>query len=294
MMDINDIHSGYKEPTRQCIDSTRREAEQWHCWAGGRIRYAVAPRFVLSCTDTLLQEAYELTKAFPGMLFHTHASENRKEMEAVRKRCGMDNVEFFESLGILHENTCLAHCIWLNEKEIHLLRDRKANVLHCPSSNLKLGSGIARVPDLLASGVPVSLGADGAPCNNTLDMFEEMRLAALIQKPVHGPEAMNAITVFEMATLGGAKTLGLEREVGSVEPGKKADLVLLDLDRVWNSYGQPDLYATIVYSGSPENVHSVMVDGRWLYRDREYLTLDEPVAVASAQDELRLLLQRVH
>ncbi len=294
MMDVNDIYPKLKEPTRQSIDTTRRQAEQWHNSSNGRIHYAVAPRFILSCTDELLREAYELTKASPGILFHTHAAENRNEMDAVRKRCNMDNVEFFESIGILHSNTCLAHCIWLNDNEVGLLRDRKAKVAHCPSSNLKLGSGIARVPELLAQGIAVSLGADGAPCNNTLDMFEEMRLAALIQKPIHGPRAMNAQTLFEMATLGGAVALGLERETGSLEPGKKADIVLLDLERPWNPYEMSDIYSSIVYTGSPENVQSVLVDGRWLYRNGEHQTLDASRVVTNAQHELRLLLQRVN
>jgi 5-methylthioadenosine/S-adenosylhomocysteine deaminase len=294
MMDVNDLYPGLKEPTADSLTSTRRQAEQWHRSSDDRIRYAVAPRFVLSCTDTLLRDAYEMTHSSPGMLFHTHAAENRGEMDAVRKRCGMDNVEFFESIGILRDNTILAHCIWLNDREVRLLRERRAKVSHCPSSNLKLGSGVARIPDLLAQGINVSLGADGAPCNNTLDMFEEMRLAALIQKPLHGPRTMDAQLVFSMATRNGAEALGLGDDVGSLEAGKKADLVLLDLDHVWNPYGGNDLYSAIVYSGTPENVHSVMTDGRWVYRDRHHTTLDAPLVVENAKEELRLLLQRVH
>ncbi|MEK9137760.1 MAG: amidohydrolase family protein, partial [Bacteroidota bacterium] len=287
---------GLKEPTKESLATTLRQAEQWHKTAGGRIQYAVAPRFVLSCTDALLKEAYEMTTAFPGMLFHTHAAENRIEMDAIRKRCRMDNIEFFESIGVLQTNTCLAHCIWLNDREVHMLAERKAKVAHCPSSNLKLGSGVARIPELLAKGVTVSLGADGAPCNNTLDMFEEMRLAALMQKPVHGAHAMNAQTVFEMATVGGATALGLEQDIGSIEAGKMADLVLLDMNNSWNPLGldgEDRVYSSIVYSGSPENVHSVLVDGRWLYKKRDHTTLDVGRAVSSAKDELRLLLQRV-
>ena len=296
MMDQNDIYPGLREPTKESIASTLRQAEQWHRSSGGRIRYAVAPRFVLSCTDELLRGAYEMTQSFPGMLFHTHAAENRHEIEAVRKRCHMDNIEFFDSIGVLHSNTCLAHCIWLSEKEMDSLQRRHAKVLHCPSSNLKLGSGVAKVPTLVAKGVTVSLGADGAPCNNTLDMFHEMRLAALIQKPVHGPIAMDARSVFEMATLGGAATLGLDAEVGSIEPGKKADVVLIDLDRPWNPLASAtgdDVYSSIVYSGSPENVHSVMVDGRWLYRNREYVSLDQSKIVQAAKNELHKLQKRV-
>lgn len=293
MMDVNTIFPSFKESTKESLDTTRKQAEQWHKSSDGRISYAVAPRFVLSCSDALLREAYQMTSSFPGMLFHTHAAENRSEMDAVRKRCKMDNIEFFESIGILHANTCLAHCIWLNDHEFDLLRQRHAKVLHCPSSNLKLGSGVARVPDLIRGGISVSLGADGAPCNNTLDMFQEMRLAALIQKPAHGAHAMDAQKVFEMATIEGAVALGLDQEVGSIEAGKKADITILDLNNIWNPYGEEDLYSTIVYSGSPENVSSVFVDGRCLYRNREHTTLDSQEVLVNAREELRLLLQRV-
>ena len=296
MIDINDLYPGLKEPTADALSSTLRQAGAWHGSGSGRIRYAVAPRFVLSCSEELLREAYAMTKDFPGMLFHTHAAENRGEMAAVRDRCRMDNIEYFESLGILHPNTCLAHCIWLSDWEIDLMAERKARVAHCPSSNLKLASGIANIPGLLRRGVTVSLGADGAPCNNTLDMFEEMRLAALIQKPQHGPGTMDAQTVFSLATTGGAAALGVSNEVGSIEAGKRADLVLLDLSRVWNSYAarpRVDIYSAIVYGGSPENVHGVMIDGSWVMRNRSLLRVDEAMAVADARQALRSLLGRV-
>ena len=294
MMDVNGMYPALKESTTASLDSTLRQAERWHGMRGGRIRYAVAPRFVLSCSDALLKEAYALTRSFPGMLFHTHAAENRHELNAVRSRCGMDNVEFFESMGILQPNTCLAHCIWLNPNEVDLLAGRDAKVLHCPSSNLKLGSGVARIPELLARGIGVSLGADGAPCNNTLDAFQEMRLAALIQKPIHGPTVMDAETILRMATSEGARALGIGNETGSIEPGKKADIVLLDLDRVWNPCTTfENIYSSIVYSASPENVHSVMIDGAWVFSERMHRTIDEYSAVQASRGELQQLLERV-
>lgn len=296
MMDVNTLYPPLRESTKDSVASTLNLARYTHGLADGRVRYAVAPRFVLSCTDELLTEAYAMTKDFPGMLFHTHAAENRHELEAVRERCKMDNVEFFNELDILHANTCLAHCIWLNDREFDLMKERNAKVLHCPSSNLKLGSGVARIPLMQAKGITVSLGADGAPCNNTLNMFEEMRLAALMQKPLHGPTAMNARSVFEMATIGGATTLDIFDDVGSLEAGKRADIVLLNLSNVWNPYeprSNDDLYSSIVYSCSPENVESVMVDGRWLYRGSQHLMIDEEMALHDARKELRLLLQRV-
>jgi 5-methylthioadenosine/S-adenosylhomocysteine deaminase len=293
MMDRNDAFPGLMETTEESLRSTLRQARAWHGAAGGRLMYAVAPRFVLSCSERLLREAHAMLGDFPGMLWHTHAAENVQEMQAVRARCRMDNIEFFDSLGVLGASSCLAHCIWVNPKEAGLLRDRRAKVLHCPSSNLKLGSGVAGIPGFLRDGVTVSLGADGAPCNNRLDMFEEMRLAALIQKPVHGPRAMEASSVFEMATLGGARTLGLERAIGSIEAGKKADLVLLNAGRAWNPAGGENVYSNLVYSGTPENVRSVMVDGAWIYRDGVHLRMDEEAVVARARRELRLLLDRV-
>src|SRR6185312_8687695 len=137
---------------------------------------------------------------------------------------GMRNVVYLDHLGLANERLILAHCIWLDAEEKRILKERGVKVTHCPGSNLKLASGIAEIPDLLSQDIAVSLGADGAPCNNNLDMFNEMRLAALIQKPVHGPTSMDARTVFRMATLGGAKAIGLDHEIGSLEVGKKADI----------------------------------------------------------------------
>ncbi|MDH3252031.1 MAG: 5'-deoxyadenosine deaminase [Ignavibacteria bacterium] len=296
MMDINTIYTPLKETTSEALSTTRALAEKWHRAERGRIRYAVAPRFVLSCTDSLLQEAFEMTRSFPGMLFHTHAAENRREMEKVRKRCRMGNIEHFDTLHILDSNTCLAHCIWVDDREMSLMEERAVKVAHCPSANLKLGSGIAPVPRMRNHRITVSLGADGAPCNNALDMFHEMRLAALIQKPEHGPSVMDAFTVFEMATLGGAAALSLSDEVGSIEAGKKADIALLDLTGVWNPYTEQNadtVYSTIVYSGSAENVRSVMIDGIWVYSSGMHETLDEEAVKKSARHELQQLLGRM-
>ena len=252
-------------------------------------------RSVLSCTDTLLKESYEMTKSFDGMLFHTHASENKHEVEAVRNRCKMENIEFLESICVLSGKSCLAHCIHLHENEIDILKRRRAHVVHCPSSNLKLGSGIANISKFRQHGINVALGADGAPCNNTLSIFEEMRLASLLHKVTHGPTAMTAKTAFEMATMSGAKALGLEHEIGSLEVGKKADIVLLNIEPVWNplSHRDEDIYSSIVYSSSPENVDSVMIDGTWVYQKKEFVKLDVETVRRDAQHELQLLLARM-
>lgn len=294
MMDRNDITPRFRESTAASLRSTRELAEKWHGSYGDRIRYAVAPRFVLSCSDTLMKDAFDMASHSDGMLFHTHASEHPDEIQAVRERCGMENVRYLHHLDLLSERTCLAHCVHVAGDEISMIRSTGTSIAHCPSSNLKLGSGIAEVPIFLAHGVNVSLGADGAPCNNSLNMFMEMRLAGLIQKPVHGAAAMPSETLFRMATMNGATALGLGSKIGSIEQGKKADLVILDLDRLWNPVlPQSDIYSALVFSAGPENVESVMVDGRWLIRNREYLTLDAETIVGDARRELRLLLDRV-
>jgi cytosine/adenosine deaminase-related metal-dependent hydrolase len=296
MMDVNDSCPKLKESTKASLASTRDLAERWHNSYDGRIKYAVAPRFVLSCTDGLMQEAFAMTEGLEGALFHTHASENLREVKAVRDRCRMDNVEYLDHLGLLSHKSCLAHCIHLSEKEVGLLKKSRTNVAHCPSSNLKLASGIANIQRYVAEGINVALGADGAPCNNNLNMFQEMRLASLLQKPVHGAAAMPAGRVFRMATHGGAKALGLDREIGSIESGKKADIVLLDLERVWEpvtSDRADALYSAIVYSAGPENVDSVMIDGKWVYRAGEFAALDEGSILREGRKQLKDLLNRL-
>ena len=227
-----------------------------------------------------------------GMLFHTHASEHKAEIQAVRERWKMENIEFLHHMGLLSEKACLAHCIHINDHERSILQQTKTNVSHCPTSNLKLGSGIADIPQLLSCGINVSLGADGAPCNNTLNMFQEMRLASLLQKPFHGPEAMPARHVFEMATMGGARALGLDHEVGSIEVGKKADIVLLDMKSISTPLHDENVYSGIVYSANSANVDSVMIDGKWVYRKKRFVDLDEETLLLNAKEELKKLLGR--
>lgn len=293
MMDLNDAYPRLRESTRDALTTTRDLAERWHNSFEGRISYAAAPRFVLSCSDTLLREVGEMVCSSTGMLLHTHASENLAEVNAVRSRCGMDNIAFLHRMGMLSPKTCLAHCVHVTDQEVGLLSQTRTNVAHCPSSNLKLASGIAPIPRFLESGINVSLGADGAPCNNRLDMFQEMRIASLLQKPKHGPTSMDCGTIFRMATLGGAKALGLDREIGTIESGKKADLVVLDLHKTGNPLSDQHPHSSVVYSGCADNVESVMINGRWVYRNRTFVDLDEERILHDARNQLRRLLDRL-
>jgi len=295
LIDENGLYPGFKGETKREINETYKLAENFHRTHNDKIFYGFAPRFVLSCSEELLKETKAMMKDFPGSFYHTHASENKEEVQEVRKRFNKGNVEYFDSIGVLDEYTLLAHCIHLDEDEKSTLKKRKTRVAHCPSANLKLGSGIAPIPDYLNDGIPVSLGADGAPCNNNMSIFTEMRHAALIQKPIYGPEVMDALSVFRLATIEGAKALHLDSEIGSIEIGKKADLVFLDLDSYNNSVSEDEqsIYSDIVYSANPNNVKHVMVDGRWLVKENESMLYDQEKIIAEGKTELKKLLSRV-
>jgi cytosine/adenosine deaminase-related metal-dependent hydrolase len=188
-------------------------------------------------------------------------------------------------------HVALAHCVHLSDHEIDTLATTRTNVVHCPSSNLKLGSGIAPIAGLLERGVSVSLGADGAACNNRLDMFTEMRTAALLQKALHGPEVLPANRVLRMATIDGAAAMGLGTEIGSLEVGKRADVSVVRLSGL-HTTPAVEAVSTLVYAAEAMDVETVVIDGRLVMRDRKLLTLDEADVVARANAAARELLNR--
>lgn len=295
MIDINDLFPRFKSSTSTELKESYLLSKAFHNEAGGRIKYGFAPRFALSASAKLMQEAKEMMKDFPGSIFHTHSSENTNEINTVRKKYKMNNIEYFNSLNLLDDNAVLAHCIHVDNDEINLLKRKKVRVAHCPSSNLKLGSGIAPIPLFLKKGISVSLGADGAPCNNNLSMFNEMRLASLIQKPIHGAKVLDAETVFRLATIEGAKALNLENEIGSIEKGKKADLVLINLDEGFNPVYESDenVYSKLLYSTSANNIKHAMIDGKWVVKNGKSKIYDEKEIRNDAGSELKKLLSRV-
>ena len=274
MMDYDDpqIPPGLRESTQASLDSSAKLIARWHGAARGRLRYAYAPRFVLSCTDELLREVGAQAK-IRGVRIHTHASENHGEVALVRQRFGKDNIQVLDDLGLLGDHTCIAHCIHLSEAEKRLLAARGAHVCHCPSSNLKLASGICPVPELIAAGVAVAIGADGAPCNNNLDGFVELRLAALLHKHRFGPRALPAPEVVRLATMGGAAALGLADQIGSLELGKRADVIAIDVTALHTvPTGSP--WSMVAYAAQSCDVRHVAVDGAMVVRDRRLLTLE--------------------
>ncbi|HEX3231379.1 MAG TPA: 5'-deoxyadenosine deaminase, partial [Pyrinomonadaceae bacterium] len=278
------------EESRASIDESLALISKWHGQADGRIRCCFAPRFAISCTHELLAEVAELAKRHKVMI-HTHASENKSECEIVESDTGKRNIMYLDSVGITGPHVVLAHCVHLDTEEMETLMQTKTNVAHCPSSNLKLGSGLARVAEMLARKIPVSLGADGAPCNNRLDMFTEMRSAALLQKLAHGPEVLPAARVLRMATIDGARALGLEQEIGSIETGKRADMIVVDLNQL-HSIPSPDVVSALVYSAQAADVRTTIIDGRLVMRDRQLLTLNESTVIDEANREASALAAR--
>ncbi len=292
MMDADtEVPARLLERTQASIDESVALQAQWAGAAGGRLRAAFAPRFAVSCSRELL-EAVAALSADRGVLVHTHASENRDEIAIVRRLSGgLTNIEYLAATGLATPRLCVAHCVWIDEREQRLIAERDVKVLHCPGSNLKLGSGMAPIPELRALGACVSLGADGAACNNHLDMFDEMRLAASIQAVRLRPGALPARDVVWMATRDGARTLGLDGEIGSLEIGKTADLIVVDTRAPHLAPGA-DPYSTLVYAARGTDVRHTIVDGALLVRDGELQHLDPFEIAATARAEATALAAR--
>ena len=287
MMDSDrDVPARLRERTRDSIDESVALRKRWDGQANGRLHAAFAPRFAVSCSRELL-EAVAALSARDRVIVHTHASENRDEIELVRRLSGgLTNLEYLADTGLTTPHLCTAHCVWVTETEQALLAERHVKVLHCPSSNLKLGSGIAPVAEMRARGISVSLGTDGAACNNRLDMFDEMRLAATLQAVRRQPGALTARDALWMATREGARALGLDAEVGSVEPGKRADLILVERTAA-HVAPDPDPWSSLVYACHGSDVRLTMIDGAILVRDGRLVAHD----VREITDEARRAAQ---
>jgi 5-methylthioadenosine/S-adenosylhomocysteine deaminase len=283
MMDADDgVPPRLREETSRSIDESLSLQRRWHGAANGRLHGAFAPRFAVSCSRAML-EAVAALSAHGNALVHTHASESRDEVEVVRRLSGgHSNLEYLAETGLATPRLCAAHCVWVTEREQALLAERNVKVMHCPGSNLKLGSGIAPVADMRARGISVSLGADGAACNNRLDMFEEIRLALALQAVRHAPGILSARDGLWMATREGARALGLEDEIGSIEPGKRADLIVVERDRPHLAPDR-DAWSTLAYAARGSDVRLTMVDGEVLVDRFNLLHLDAKSITAEAR-----------
>jgi 5-methylthioadenosine/S-adenosylhomocysteine deaminase len=280
-----------REETQASIDESLALEKRWDGAANGRLHAAFAPRFAVSCTRELL-EAVAALSAQEHTLVHTHASENKEEVEVVQRLSGgHSNLEYLAHTGLATDRLCAAHCVWATDAEQQLLAERDVKVLHCPGSNLKLGSGIAPIAEMRARGISVSLGSDGAACNNRLDMFDEMRLAATLQAVRLQPGALPARDVVWMATREGARALGRSDELGAIEPGYRADLILIDRQRPHLATA-PEPYSAIVYAARGADIRMTMVDGEILVDEFSLTRVDKAEILLSATLAGRELIAR--
>ena len=283
MMDMGaGVPKGLRETTKESLGESDRLRKTWHGKANGRLRYAYAPRFILSCGEDLVRGVADRS-AEHDVLMHTHVAEHAGEREAVRAILGRDDLETLRAWGFKGKRAILAHGVQLTDDEAKLIAKDGSRVVHCPSANLKLGSGIARVAELDALGVQLAMGCDGAPCNNNLDPWQELRHAALLAKVRTGTTALPAKRAFRLATIDGAKALGLDAEVGSLEAGKRADLAVVRLDGPHVEPGG-DVFSRLVYAVQARDVRHVMVDGALLVREGEHQTLDREAVLADARE----------
>ena len=277
-------------------DEKKRESEltiaekfvkDWQGKAKGRISCSIPPHSIYLCSSELLVKSHELSEKY-SLPYHMHLSETRKEVFDCLEKHKKRPAYYLDSLGVLSSRTVAAHCVWLTKEEVRLLASRKVSVSLCPASNMKLaGGGVAPLPEMQEFGMNVSLGTDGSASNNSLSMFETMKLCALLQKNSRWDATVaKDADIFAAATLGGARALGIP--AGEIKEGKLADLILLDL-KAPNLVPAHSHIANIVYSAHAGNVTDAIIDGRLVMENRKVLTFDEEKVVDSAQKEAERL-----
>ena len=246
--------------------------QQWY--GDSLIHPAICAHSPYTCSKETLQKAKVLSEKY-NIPLHIHVAETRKEVEDITAQTGTTPAEYLYSIGLLDRNVIAAHSVWLTPKEIELYARTRTSVAHCPKSNLKLASGIADTDTYLKAGVNVSIGTDGTASNNTLDMVEEMRFAALLPKGTgYNPEAVDARTALRMTTINGAKALGIQHLTGSLEVGKRADLIVIHADAS-NMIPIYDEYSALVYASNSKNIRFSMVNGKWIMRNRELVYINK-------------------
>jgi 5-methylthioadenosine/S-adenosylhomocysteine deaminase len=264
------------------LDYTEKFLKRWQ--GDPLIHAATAPHSIYTCSKKTLQDAATLSRKYNAPIL-IHVAEMKKELDDSRAQNGTTPVQYLDKIGFLGPDVVAAHCIFVDDTDRQILAQKQVGCVHNPSSNMMLASGVSPVPELRATGVAVGLGTDGvAGSNNDLDLMEEMDLAAKLQKITKmDPRALGAKTVVEMATIEGAKALHMEKEIGSIEVGKKADIILIGLDAP-NAVPMYDVYAQLAYALKGCDVQTVVIGGRVVMRDHKLLTVDEPAAIAKARE----------
>lgn len=282
---------GIASQADQALAESRDFVRSWHGAAGGRITAMLGPHAPYTCPPSYLEKVLAAAEEL-GVGLHIHLSETRTEIEQIKGEYGCSPIELMEKVNLFERPVLAAHCVHLSEDDIEILAAKRVGVAHNPQSNMKLGSGIAPVARMLSAGINVGIGTDGAASNNDLNMVEEMRTAALLQKVgLEDPTVLPAGQALEMATAGGARALGLGGQIGTLEVGKRADIVLWNLNQA-HFCPLHNVQAHLVYSAGRADVDTVIVDGRILMRGRRVLTVDEETVLREAGRSARALVRR--
>lgn len=275
LMDVNpNSPSKRLEDADVILDIVSKQIEKYHNSHDNRIKYSLNARFLLSCSPELMKGIVETQKINDDLMIHTHASESQAECREVESYYNTSYIRALRNVGALGPETIVAHGIWLDEEEYQIMKETKTRLTHNPSSNSKLASGICDVKKFLELGIKVGIATDGAPCNNNLDMFREMRLATFLQKVKHLDEKiLPANEVLRLATIEGAHSINWGNEIGSIEVGKKADVIHIDISDI-NALPMYDPISHVVYSASGKDVTMTMIDGKVVYQDSTFNTID--------------------
>ncbi|MGB9936184.1 MAG: amidohydrolase family protein [Methanobacterium sp.] len=285
------IDLGDEEKRKAEFKETKRIIEKCHNTADGRIKVAFGPHAPYTCSEELLREVRKEADKM-GLKIHIHVSETEFEVQQVIEAHELRPFEYLNEIGFLGDDVIAAHAVWLSDNEIDIIKEKRVSLSHNSASNMKLASGICRVSKLIDSGINISLGTDGAASNNNLDMIEEMKIAALLQKVnTMDSTALPAEKVFDMATIRGAGALGLQDEIGTIEVGKKADLVLLDMQSPnLTPFRHP--ISHLVYAANGSNVDTTICNGEILMQNKELKVLNEAEVIKLAEDAAEELLSK--
>lgn len=279
-----------EEQAERRINEAKSLYENWNGACNGRITQAIGIHSPYTCPPQTIIDSVKLAKEY-NLPIHTHYLETEDEIKQIRENYNKTSTEYYRDLGVFDVPVILAHGVHMNDDDIDFLKTLKCGIIHNPISNQKLGSGVCDVRKLLDNGIPVGLGTDGQCSTNTLDMFEEMKSAAYLQKVTYKKaNAISAFEVLKMATIDGARALGLENEIGSLEVGKKADIIIVDLDKP-HLCPVHDIYSTLAYSANGSDVETVIIDGNIVMEDRKVLTMDEKAIMDKCNELVKELFE---
>lgn len=281
------------QETNKAIRESKRLIRKWNNALNERIRYRLCPQFVASCTDELLEKVADLSRKF-NLGIHTHTNQDWDLLQMARKRTGMSEIEYLDTLGLTGPRSIFAHCVHVSTRELKILSRTKTCVSYSPVIPTKTGAGIAPIAWLVRNGVTVGLGTDSAGLDTNQDIFEEMRMAGALQRGSFlDPTALPSEKLLEMATIDGAKALSLDNKIGSIEKGKKADIILVNFRKPHLKPNHKRLISHLVWAAYPSDVETTIVDGKIVMENRILQTVDEPSVLEKVDKMAEGVLKRV-